>query len=194
MLAKMPKFRARPLNKKTLERANQHADTSSIDSSVQSCDGLFSFLLSFSFFCTSHSQLHLLFYSLQERGLEKEKQLAKQVLYKELEEERARIPKANPYPYTTDFPVMPPKPELKQCITPEVFQLESLIRHEEELQRRMDEKEKAEREDAQQRIFRAQPILRYDPLPLPERGRRPLIEVQEFALNADHRYSKNRVS
>ncbi|ONK60258.1 uncharacterized protein A4U43_C08F16150 [Asparagus officinalis] len=34
---------------------------------------------------------------------------------KELEEEKARVPKANPYPYTTDYPVIPPKPEPKRC-------------------------------------------------------------------------------
>lgn len=132
-------------------------------------------------------RLHVSPDPLQERGLEKEKQFAKQLLQKELEEERARIPKANPYPYTTDFPVvrssgiilndshvllcfhflhtsahfqMPSKPEPKQCTRPEGFQLESLIRHEEELQRRMEEKRRTEREEAQRRIFRAQPILK----------------------------------
>lgn len=43
---------------------------------------------------------------LQERGLEKESQLAEQLLQKELEEEWARIPKATPYPYTIDYPVV----------------------------------------------------------------------------------------
>ncbi|KAK1363020.1 hypothetical protein POM88_038581 [Heracleum sosnowskyi] len=53
---------------------------------------------------------------------------------KQLEEERARVPKANPYPYTTDYPVLPPKPEPKPSTKPEPFQLESLVRHKEELQ------------------------------------------------------------
>ncbi|KAH0460138.1 hypothetical protein IEQ34_010801 [Dendrobium chrysotoxum] len=44
----------------------------------------------------------------EERGLEKEKLFTLQILQKQLEEEKARIPKANPYPYSTDYPVMPP--------------------------------------------------------------------------------------
>ncbi|URE26413.1 Cell cycle regulated microtubule associated protein [Musa troglodytarum] len=123
----------------------------------------------------------------EERGFEKERQLAEQILQKELEEERARIPKANPYPYTTDYPVIPPKPEAKHCTKPEAFQLESLVRHEEEMQRKLEEKERMEREEAQRRIFRAQPILNDDPLPLPQRERKPLTEIKEFVLHVDHR-------
>ncbi|CAL9777041.1 unnamed protein product [Musa acuminata subsp. burmannicoides] len=123
----------------------------------------------------------------EERGFEKERQLAEQILQKELEEERARIPKANPYPYTTDYPVIPPKPEPKHCTKPEAFQLESLVRHEEEMQRKLEEKERLEREEAQRRIFRAQPILNDDPLPLPQRERKPLTEIKEFVLHLDHR-------
>lgn len=53
---------------------------------------------------------------------------------------------------------IPPKPEPKQCTKPEAFQLESLVRHEEEMLRMLEEKERTEREEAQQRIFRAQAI------------------------------------
>ncbi|KAL0307019.1 UNVERIFIED_CONTAM: protein TPX2 [Sesamum radiatum] len=102
-------------------------------------------------------------------------------------EERARVPKAHPYPYTTDYPVIPPKPEPKPCTKPEPFQLESLMRHEEEMQREMEEKRRREMEEAQMRIFKAQPILKEDPIPVPEKVRRPLTEVQEFNLNVDHR-------
>lgn len=42
----------------------------------------------------------------QERGEEKERKLLSEILQKQWEEERARIPKANPYPYTTDYPVV----------------------------------------------------------------------------------------
>lgn len=42
----------------------------------------------------------------QERGSEKERQFALQILQRQLEEETARIPKASPYPYTTDYPVV----------------------------------------------------------------------------------------
>lgn len=49
------------------------------------------------FFCVCHHQ---------ERGAEKEKRLAEELLQKQLEEESARIPRAYPYPYTTDYPVV----------------------------------------------------------------------------------------
>lgn len=42
----------------------------------------------------------------QERGAEKEKKLFLELLEKQLEEEATRVPKANPYPYTTDYPVV----------------------------------------------------------------------------------------
>lgn len=55
---------------------------------------------------------------------------------------------------------IPPKPEPKPCTKPEPFQLESLVRHEEEKQRELEEKQRLEKEEAQMRIFKAQPILR----------------------------------
>lgn len=42
----------------------------------------------------------------QERGAEKERKFVMEVTQKQLEEERARFRKANPYPYTTDYPVV----------------------------------------------------------------------------------------
>ncbi|KAK4409290.1 protein TPX2 [Sesamum angolense] len=123
----------------------------------------------------------------EERGADKEKRMVEELMQKQLEEERARVPKAHPYPYTTDYPVIPPKPEPKPCTKPEPFQLESLMRHEEEMQREMEEKRRREMEEAQMRIFKAQPILKEDPIPVPEKVRRPLTEVQEFNLNVDHR-------
>ncbi|EYU42139.1 hypothetical protein MIMGU_mgv1a002029mg [Erythranthe guttata] len=123
----------------------------------------------------------------EERGAEKEKRLVEELLQKQLEEENARIPKACPYPYTTDYPVIPPKPEPKPCTKPEPFQLESLLRHEEETQREMEERLRMEMEEAEMRIFKAQPILKEDPIPVPEKQRKPLTEVQEFNLHVDHR-------
>ncbi|GMH12104.1 hypothetical protein Nepgr_013945 [Nepenthes gracilis] len=123
----------------------------------------------------------------EERGAEKERRLLMEITRKQLEEERARIPKANPYPYTTDYPVIPPKPEPKHCTKPEPFQLESLVRHEEEVQRELEERERREREEAEMRIFKAQPILKEDPIPLPEKERKPLTQVQEFNLHLVHR-------
>ncbi|KAL9297734.1 hypothetical protein ACSQ67_023630 [Phaseolus vulgaris] len=123
----------------------------------------------------------------EERGAEKEKKLIVELLHRQLEEEIARIPKANPYPYTTDYPVIPPKPEPKQCTRPEPFQLESLVRHEEEMQREQEEKQRMEKEEAEMREFKAQPILKEDPIPLPEKVRKPLTLVQEFSLQVNHR-------
>lgn len=123
----------------------------------------------------------------EERGEEKERKLLKELMQKQLEEESARVPKATPYPYTTDFPVIPSKPEPKQSTKPEPFQLESLVRHEEEMQREMQERERMEKQEAQMRIFKAQPILTEDPIPVPEKVRRPLTQVENFNLKVDTR-------
>ncbi|KAL5730452.1 hypothetical protein ACHQM5_003269 [Ranunculus cassubicifolius] len=133
---------------------------------------------------TTPNPFHL---NTEERGAEKERRLEMELRQKQLEEERARVPKATPYPYTTDYPVVPPKPEPKHCTKPEPFQLESLVRHEEEMQREMEERQRLEKEEAQKRIFKAQPILKEDPLPLPEKERKPLTRVEEFPLHVDHR-------
>ncbi|GLT35139.1 hypothetical protein SLA2020_096170 [Shorea laevis] len=110
-----------------------------------------------------------------------------EVKQKQLEEEIARVPKANPYPYATDFPVIPPKPIPKPCTRPEPFQLESLVRNEEEMQREMEERWRKEKEEAQMRLFKAQPILKEDPIPVPEKVHKPLTQVQEVKLHVDHR-------
>ncbi|XP_044465747.1 protein TPX2 isoform X2 [Mangifera indica] len=123
----------------------------------------------------------------EERGAEKERRFVVEVVHKQLEEERAKIPKATPYPYTTDYPVIPPKPEPKQCTKPEPFQLESLVRHEEEMQREMEERKRKEKEEAQMRMFKAQPFLKEDPIPIPEKVRKPLTEVKGFNLHLEHR-------
>ncbi|GJN13123.1 hypothetical protein PR202_ga31459 [Eleusine coracana subsp. coracana] len=90
----------------------------------------------------------------EERGQLKEAQLAALLAQKQMEEEKARLHKANPYPYTTDYPVVPPKPEPKPCTRPEGFQLESLVRHEIEQQRLMEERQRMEREEAQRRLIK----------------------------------------
>ncbi|KAG6416894.1 hypothetical protein SASPL_124335 [Salvia splendens] len=123
----------------------------------------------------------------EERGAEKERRIAAELMQKQLEEERARIPRAHPYPYTTDFPVIPPKPEAKPCTKPEPFELESLARHEQEMQREMEERMRMEMEEAERRRFKAHPILKEDPMPLPEKDRKPLTEVQGFNLHLVNR-------
>jgi targeting protein for Xklp2 len=47
-----------------------------------------------------------LFLYLQERGAEKERKFVMELMQKQIEEERARFHRANPYPYTTDYPVV----------------------------------------------------------------------------------------
>ncbi|KAK7281734.1 hypothetical protein RIF29_09976 [Crotalaria pallida] len=90
----------------------------------------------------------------EERGAEKERRLCIELLQKQLEEERARVPKANPYPYTTDYPVIPPKPEPKHCTKPSILILFSCACR--------------------------------DPIPFPEKVRKPLTQ-QGFNLHVEHR-------
>ncbi|CAN6211729.1 unnamed protein product [Urochloa humidicola] len=210
-LEKAPKFKARPLNKKILESKGDigvfsHAKpqvtapkefhfSTDVRLGPPSVADLFD-KLSLHSDCSSNSNrqdvpritrpnpfnLHT-----EERGHLKERQLEAQLLQKKMEDEKARVHKANPYPYTTDYPVVPPKPEPKPCTRPEGFQLESLVRHELEQQRLMEERERIEWEDAQRRLVKAQPILKEDPIPLPEKERKPLTEVQQFALHVDER-------
>jgi len=93
-------------------------------------------------------------------------------------QEKARKFKANPYPYTIGYPVVPPKCESKPCTRPEGFQLESLVKHEMEQQRLMEETEAIVKEEAQKRTVKEQPILKEDPIPIPKKERISLTEVQ----------------
>lgn len=207
-LEKIPKFKARPLNKKIFESKGDigifchmkkhvtepqefHFATSERFPPPTAVADLFDKLSLKSEPArntiprtTTPNPFHL---HTEERGAEKEKKLYMELLQKELEEEATRVPKANPYPYTTDYPVIPPKPEPKQCTKPEPFQLESLVRHEEEMQREQEERLRMEREEAQMRKFKAQPVLKEDPIPVPEKVRKPLTQVQEFDLHLNHR-------
>ncbi|KAK6919613.1 hypothetical protein RJ641_015517 [Dillenia turbinata] len=108
------------------------------------------------------------------RGAEKERRFVLEVVQKQIEEEKARIPKANPYPYTTDYPVIPPKAAPKGFFPPKPFQLESLVRHEVEMQKEMEERQRLEKEEAEIRLFKAQPIMKEDPIPVPEKARKRL--------------------
>ncbi|XP_041006375.1 protein TPX2 isoform X2 [Juglans microcarpa x Juglans regia] len=208
-LEKLPKFKAKPLNKKIFEskgdlgmfcNAKKHvtvpqefhfATDERIPPSVAVVD-LFDKLSLNSEprhdnpipRNTTPNPFHL---HTEERGAEKERRLYMELRQKQLEEERARVPRANPYPYTTDYPVIPPKPEPKHCTKPEPFQLESLVRHEEEMQRETEERSRVEKEEAQKKIFKALPILKEDPIPVPEKVRKPLTQVQEFNLHVDNR-------
>lgn len=209
-LEKAPKFKARPLNKKIFESkgelglfCNKKRQVTipqefhfAIDERIPPPLPNVSDLFDKMSICsdsvnqkplprlTAPNPFHL---HTEERGAEKERKFVMEIIHKQIEEEKARIPKATPYPYTTDYPVVPPKPEPKQCTKPEPFQLESVARHEEELQREMEERRRLEEEEARMRLFKAQPILKEDPIPVPEKIRRPLTEVQEFDLHVEHR-------
>ncbi|KAG5551946.1 hypothetical protein RHGRI_010145 [Rhododendron griersonianum] len=96
----------------------------------------------------------------KERALEKEKKFVSETREKELAEERARVGKAKPSPCTTDYPMIPPKPRPEDCTNPEPFQLESLVRHEEGIQGEREERLRIEKEKAQLRAFEARPIVK----------------------------------
>uniref|UniRef100_A0A0D3D8W0 TPX2 C-terminal domain-containing protein n=1 Tax=Brassica oleracea var. oleracea TaxID=109376 RepID=A0A0D3D8W0_BRAOL len=205
-LKKVPKFRARPFNKKIFESKGEmgifcntkkhvtipqefHFLTDERISQPNSVIDLFDKLSLYSESCrerplqrTTTPNPFLL--RTEERGAEKEKKFVRQVIHKQTDAEKARTPKATPYPYTTDYPVFPPKPESKQCTKPEPFKLESVARHEEEMRKEMEERMRMEREEAQRRVFRAQPIQF---LPVPEKARKPLTAIQEFNLHVDDR-------
>ncbi|XP_045820364.1 protein TPX2 isoform X2 [Trifolium pratense] len=209
-LEKIPKFKARPLNKKIFESKGDigifchmkkhvtepqefHFATNERFPPPTAVADLFDKLsLKSEPACnrntipkvTTPNPFHL---HTEERGAKKEKKLIMELFQKELEEEATRVPKANPYPYTTDYPVIPPKPEPKKCTKPEPFQLESLVRHEEEMQKEQEERLRMEREQRKMRKFKAQPVLKEDPIPVPEKVRKPLTEVKEFDLHLNHR-------
>ncbi|KVI04341.1 hypothetical protein Ccrd_017348 [Cynara cardunculus var. scolymus] len=209
-LEKAPKFKARPLNKKIFESkgelglfCNKKRQVTipqefhfAIDERIPLPTANVADLFDKLSLCsdsynqkpiprnTAPNPFHL---HTEERGAEKEKRFVMEMVHKQIEDGRARVPKATPYPYTTDYPVVPPKPEPKQCTKPEPFQLESLARHEEEIQREMEERRRLEMEEARMRLFKAQPILKEDPIPVPEKVRKPLTEVQEFDLHVVHR-------
>ncbi|KAE8679961.1 Protein TPX2 [Hibiscus syriacus] len=179
-LEKAPKFKARPLNKKIFESKGELGIN---------CNAKKQVTIPQEFHFATHERIPppVAVFDLfgKERGGKKE-QFMMESIEKQLEEERSRVPKANPYPFTTHYPVIPPKPEPKQCTKPEPFQLESLARHEEEMRREMEEREKKQKEEAQMRVFKAQPVLKEDPIPVPEKVRKPLTRVREFDLHVNH--------
>ncbi|RID49060.1 hypothetical protein BRARA_I05525 [Brassica rapa] len=208
-LEKAPKFKAKPMNKKIFESKGEmgifcntkkhitipqefHFATDERISKPNSVLDAFDKLSLTSESChekplprkTAPNPFNL---RTEERGAEKEKKFVMEVTEKLIGDERARVPKAKPYPYTTDFPLVPPKPEPKQCTKPEPFQLESLARHEDEMRREMEERMRMEREEAQKRLFKAQPVIKDDPIPVPEKVRKPLTEIQAFDLHVEHR-------
>ncbi|KAK9150192.1 hypothetical protein Syun_008501 [Stephania yunnanensis] len=170
-LEKVPTFKARPLNKKIFESKGEMG-----------------------VFCNSKRQItipHEFHFATDERipPTRDVADLFDRATLNKSESSRhdhqlPRITTPNPFHLHTEIP---PKPEAKECTKPEPFQLESLVRHEEELQREMEERQRTEREEAQMRVFKALPILKEDPIPLPEKTRIPLTQVEEFPLHVDHR-------
>ncbi|MED6123549.1 hypothetical protein PIB30_050178 [Stylosanthes scabra] len=78
--------------------------------------------------------------------------------------------------HINEYPQEPQKLESKQCTKPEPFQLDSLVRHEIELQQEMEE----------QLMFNAQSISKEDPFPVTDKVRKPLSQVQEFSLHSEN--------
>ncbi|CAI0548700.1 unnamed protein product [Linum tenue] len=181
-LEKIPKFKAKPLNKKIFESKGELGIFCNTKKQV-------TVPKEFHFAIDERIPPPTVFADMfdKERGAEKERRLAMELERKKMEDELARVPKATPYPYTTDYPVVPPRPNPKPSTRPEPFQLESLVRHEEEMQKEMEDRLRKEREEAQMRIFKAQPVLKEDPIPVPEKVRIPLTEVQQIHLHVDHR-------
>ncbi|KAG0588788.1 hypothetical protein KC19_2G269000 [Ceratodon purpureus] len=122
-----------------------------------------------------------------DRGLAKGMRDIQERIQQQQMEVDARIPIANPLPWTTDFPEVPPKPLPKECTKPEPFYLESLVLHEHEQERLMEERLHAEQLEAALREFHAQPNLSKVPVVLPEKQRIPLTVVEGFNLLADQR-------
>ncbi|XP_073386695.1 protein TPX2 isoform X1 [Physcomitrium patens] len=122
-----------------------------------------------------------------DRGLAKKMKMIQEQIERDQKEAEARIPKAQPLPYTTKSPIIPHKPTPKTCTKPVPFQLVSLSRHEEEQQRRAAERAQAERLEALLKEFRAQPNLSNAPVFMPIRSNKPLTEIYEFKFNVDTR-------
>lgn len=121
-------------------------------------------------------------------GLAKKMKMIQEQVEREQREAKARIPKAQLLPYTTDYPIIPPKPEPKECTKPEPFHLESIVRHEEEQRRMAEERAKLEEMEASLKEFHAQPNLSsITPVFVPTRSRKPLTEIYEFKFNVDTR-------
>ncbi|KAL3692098.1 hypothetical protein R1sor_005749 [Riccia sorocarpa] len=209
-IAKMPKFKARPLNKRIFEsrgelgvyRNNKREVTQieefrfATDQRLKHHEQPSSLADVFSKMCLSQQHqannlrptvpepFHL---ETENRGVLKEMKFMQEVLQREQDEIKKRVPKAHPLPFTTDIPAIPPKPEPKEATRPEPFQLESVVRHMDEQQRLAEERKRAEEIEAALKAFRAQPNLSNAPVFMPFRSRKPLTDVQEFQFHLDSR-------
>eukprot|EP00249_Psilotum_nudum_P005062 c18542_g1_i2 orf=271-2646(+) len=135
-------------------------------------------------------------FSTEVRGAAQQAKFQINLLAKEEMENSERIPRANVLPYTTNFPSIPHKPQPRQTTKPEPFHLESLHRHEEEQQRRKEEILKSQKVDADLRNFHASPVpfkflgCGSGPIFVPEKSRKPLTEIQSFVFRAEARAIK----
>ncbi|XP_024545603.1 protein TPX2 [Selaginella moellendorffii] len=205
-LQKVPKFKARPLNKKIFEsrgdlgifRSQKRQLTVPVEfhfATDERCqhpsndhDTTITEKLEKEAHCPAGPTVPRPFHLVTEhRGEANKTRFMQELFERELEERNLRVPKANPLPFTTDIPAIPPKPQPKDCTRPEPFELESLVRHEEELQRKAEELARLELEEAAMRQFHAQPAPVFDFVFMPERSRAPLTEVQEFCFRAEAR-------
>ncbi|KAL2621963.1 hypothetical protein R1flu_002168 [Riccia fluitans] len=210
-LANMPKFKARPLNKRIFESRGDmgvyrnckrevtqiqefHFATDERLKHHEQPSSLADILSKMSInqqqqenvpHLTVPEPFHL---ETENRGALKEMKFKQEIEQREQEEIEKRIPKAQLLPFTTTIRADPPKPVTKEVTRPEPFQLESVIRHVDEQQRIAEERKRAEEMEAAMKAFRAQPNLSKIPVPfVPLRSRKPLTEVQEFQFQLDTR-------
>ncbi|MED6207493.1 hypothetical protein PIB30_036362 [Stylosanthes scabra] len=55
------------------------------------------------------------------------------------------------------------------------------------MQKQMEERQRMERQEAKMRRVKAQPILKEDPIPVLEKVRKPLTQVEQFNLHVERR-------
>eukprot|EP00271_Cylindrocystis_brebissonii_P013040 TRINITY_DN32596_c0_g1_i1.p1 TRINITY_DN32596_c0_g1~~TRINITY_DN32596_c0_g1_i1.p1 ORF type:complete len:791 (-),score=170.30 TRINITY_DN32596_c0_g1_i1:425-2797(-) len=123
----------------------------------------------------------------EERGKEKEQRLREKLAREDRSFREARVPRAQPLPRTTDVKEVLKKPPVPPPTTPTPFPMPGLQRHEEELRRLAAEKAAAEAALAKQREFHAQPNLSKLPPFIPEKSRQPLTQLNEFSMHINRR-------
>lgn len=124
----------------------------------------------------------------EERGMEKERRLQEQVVAEEARRRSLRNPRAQPLPATTDMPQVVRRPQVPLPTVPEPFELESLKRHKEEVRRLESERRLAARQEAAAHEFHALPNLsNVAPPMVPEKSRKPLTQIWDKQLRSEVR-------
>eukprot|EP00897_Mesotaenium_endlicherianum_P010876 jgi/Mesen1/9817/ME000007S09889 len=141
----------------------------------------------FSMFLHLHLHLHLVPPGLHERGAEKERKMQEQLAAEQQRQVAASVPMAQPLPDTTVRQQRLRKPQVAPPTQPRPFDLESVKRHEEEVQRLERERQQQAQLEAAQRNFVAGPNLAKVPPFKPAESRKPLTRIEISDLNTDVR-------